>query len=187
MDAANIPTLETERLRLRRFMPDDLEAYHAAIAADADVMRYLPGGIPRPIEQTRETIRQFERCWQARGYGGFAVIHKAADQIIGQAGLWPAPMSDGSAPEVEVFYALAKAYWGQGLASEAARAVIADGFTRMGLARIVAVAYPANEASQRVLTKIGMQAEGLCDRYYSTEMACFSLSLADWTAAEHED
>ena len=122
MDAANIPTLETERLRLRRFMPDDLEAYHAAIAADADVMRYLPGGIPRPIEQTRETIRQFERCWQARGYGGFAVIHKAADQIIGQAGLWPAPMSDGSAPEVEVFYALAKAYWGQGLASEAARA-----------------------------------------------------------------
>jgi RimJ/RimL family protein N-acetyltransferase len=176
----SIPTLETERLILRGAQPDDLEPYHAAIAADPDVMRYLPGGVPRPIERTRQTLEAFAQCWQERGFGGFVVVHKASGDVIGQAGLWPIPMSDGSEPEVEVFYALAKAYWGQGLASEAAHAVISDGFSRVGLARIVGVAYPENEASQRVMSKVGMQSDGLCSRYYNTEMACFSLSREAW-------
>lgn len=184
MDIDRIPTLKTPRLTLRAFSADDLTAYYEAVTSDADVMRYLPGGVPRTLDRTRETLKSFIDGWRTRDYSGFAVIDTVTGALIGQAGLWPVTPADGEGVHVEVFYALAKAAWGQGLAAEAARAVVADGFERVGLPEIIAVAYPANTASQRVMAKIGMQSQGLSSRYYNTEMALYSIRREVWQAAK---
>jgi RimJ/RimL family protein N-acetyltransferase len=184
MTSSPAPTLDTERLLLRGFTLDDAPAFHAGVTADPDVMRFLPGGVPRSLDRTVEMIATFDNGWRERRTSGLAVVYKANGQVIGQVGLWPVTPSDGGPQDVEVFYALAKAYWGQGLAAEAARAMIAYGFEQAGLNRIVAVAYPENTASQRVMQKLGMRDEGLSSRYYNTEMALFSLSRDAWQAAQ---
>ena len=181
MTSADIPTLETERLRLRAFQPDDAESYHAAVYSDADVTRYLPGGVPRPIERTYQVIDAFRESWQKNGIGGLAVVLKDTGQLIGHCGLIPIGVSSIPYPEVEVFYAIGKAWWGQGYVTEAARAVIEDGFGRAGLTRIVAVAVPENTASRRVMEKLGMIYVGLTDRYYNAELAYYALGRDNWT------
>jgi len=180
MSTPAIPVLETARLRLRAFQPGDADAYHAAVYGDVDVTKYLPGGAPRPIERTYPLIDAFNASWDKNGIGGLAVIVKADGQLIGHCGLIPMSASSLPDPEVEVFYAIGKAYWGQGLVTEAARAVIDDGFTRAGLERIVAVAVPANTASRRVMEKLGMRYEGMTSRYYNAELAYYALSRDDW-------
>jgi [ribosomal protein S5]-alanine N-acetyltransferase len=82
--------------------------------------------------------------------------------------------------EVEVLYALGKAYWGKGYAAEAGRASVQFGFEKGGLTRIYAVAYPENTASQRVMQKIRMVAQGLTSRYFGIEMACYSISREEF-------
>lgn len=176
------PTIETERLILRLLTPDDLETYHAAVAGDPDVMRYLPGGVPRPIERTAQSIAGFAQAWQDIGVSGLGVVVKADNRVIGQCGLWRLP--DGET--VEVFYAIGKAYWGQGLVTEAARAMLAYGFTEARLDRIIALAWPDNTASQRVMQKLGMKHEGTTTQFYDDELVLYALDRADWEAAKAE-
>lgn len=183
MTSPAIPVLETPRLRLRPFRPDDLDAYHTAVYSDADVTRFLPGGAPRPIDRTRDLIAAFNANWAAHGIGGLAVILKDGERLIGHCGLIQVGISSLPDPEAEVFYAIGKEHWGQGLVPEAARAVIEDGFTRAGLDRIIALAVPANSASRRVMEKLGMAYEGLTSRYYNAELACYGLSRDAWRAA----
>jgi ribosomal-protein-alanine N-acetyltransferase len=173
------PTIETERLILRLLTPDDLETYHAAVAGDPDVMRYLPGGVPRPIERTAQSITAFALTWQDIGISGLGVVLKAENRVIGQCGLWRLP--DGET--VEIFYAIGKAYWGQGLVTEAARAMLAYGFNDAGLEQIIALAWPDNKASQRVMQKLGMTHRGTTDRFYNDTLVLYTLDRADWQAA----
>ena len=187
MSSPVIPVLETDRLLLRAFEPEDAEAYHAAIYSDAEVTRYLPGGAPRPIERSRLLMGAFNASWQKNGVGGLAVVLEASGQVIGHCGLIPIGVSSEPDPETEVFYAIGKAYWGQGLVTEAARAVLADGFTRAGLERVVAVAAPANGASRRVMEKLGMTYQGLTQRYYDAELAYYALNRDDWQTANPSD
>jgi ribosomal-protein-alanine N-acetyltransferase len=182
MSHHTIPTIETERLLLRALTPEDAEDYHAAVAADPDVMKYLPGGVPRPFERTLQSIAFFEQTWRDAGLSGLGVVVKAENRLIGQCGLIRIPGSPDDAPEVEVFYAIAKAYWGQGIVTEAARAMLAYGFTQAGLERIIAVAAPQNTASRRVMEKLGMQFEGITSQYYNADLAYYSLTRADWQA-----
>jgi RimJ/RimL family protein N-acetyltransferase len=150
-------TVTTARLCLRRLQPRDLNAYYQRIYADPDVMRTLPA--QRPISRaefdTRIPTFMIDH-WTQHGFGPWAVVHKADQQCIGHCGLryWP-----GSS-EVEVFYALAKAYWGQGLATEGARASLRYGFAQLKLDRIIAAVMVNNIASRRVLEHIGMRYEG---------------------------
>jgi RimJ/RimL family protein N-acetyltransferase len=109
--------LETERLRLRRLEPDDLDAYHAAVNGDADVMKYLPGGVARLTERTAQLISIFNEQWENNGFGAFAVILAAENRLIGHCGLTyipNIPNSGDASSEVELFYALGKSWWGQG-------------------------------------------------------------------------
>jgi RimJ/RimL family protein N-acetyltransferase len=168
--------IETERLRLRGFQPGDLEAYQATIYGDADVMRYLPGGQPRPVERTRDVLNFFIEHEQQQGFTVWAVVDKATDGFLGHCGL----IYLDNEREVEIAYAFGKAYWGQGFAPEAARACLRYGFEAAGLPHILALAYPANLASQRVMQKIGMQYQGTTDRYYNTELVLYYLSHDAW-------
>ena len=173
-------TLETERLLLRPLGLDDLE-WLVSLRGDADVMRYIgnEGAVPR--EKTIERLGRYLRCWEDHGLGMFGIRFRGAADAVGWAGLQPLEEPG----EMEVGYAFGKSAWGLGLATEAARAVVAWGFGERKLERIVAVASPANEASRRVMDKLGMSYEGIKTRYgadcayYALTPAAFALAQSD--------
>jgi ribosomal-protein-alanine N-acetyltransferase len=150
-------TVETERLYLRRFEDTDRDAYYQGIYADPDVMRTLPAGKPMAREDFDSRVtRLMVDHWRTHGFGPWVVVHKADQTLIGHCGLkyWP------DSPDVEVLYALAKPYWGKGLATEGARASLRYGFEERRLDHIIAAAFVDNMASRRVLEKIGMTYTG---------------------------
>src|SRR5215210_1333765 len=129
-----MPEIETSRLRLRMFTPDDLNAL-SLITGDAEVMKYLGTSGARSRDQTENTIDAILRHWEEHGFGIWALDHRADRRLIGWCGLQRLQKT----PEVEVAYLLARAYWNQGLATEAAQASIDYGINELGLDRIVAI------------------------------------------------
>lgn len=148
--------LETERLRLRHLVMDDLEALYA-LYRDPQVRQYFPEGT-LTLQETREELE-----WFLHGHprqpelGLWATVLKAPGKFVGRCGLLPWTI-DGQS-EVEVAYLIDKAYWGRGLGTEAARAVRDYGFEQLGLARLICLIDQANLASIRVAEKIGMAFE----------------------------
>lgn len=167
--------VDTARLRLRPFTLDDIDAYHRAIFSDPDVMRYLPGGKPLPVERVRLMINRVRAHWAEHGYGLWAVELRGEGILIGHCGLQNLP----DAPEVELAYGIARPYWGRGLVTEAARASVRFGFEHAQLDHIIAVAVPEHAASRRVMEKIGMVYDGT-GTYYGTELVRYVLRRADY-------
>jgi ribosomal-protein-alanine N-acetyltransferase len=164
-----VPRLRTERLVLRAFDDEDAAPYHA-LFNDPEVTRYLPmQGEPVSMERIERAIARGREHWTARGYGIWAVEDRSTGTLIGQCGL----QRLDDVRETEVLYALSRASWGRGLATEAAGAAVRFGFDAVGLRRIVAYVVAANTASAGVVRKLGMELEaeavdifGLrCDRY----------------------
>jgi RimJ/RimL family protein N-acetyltransferase len=171
-------TVETARLYLRRLQTTDLDEYHQRIYADPHVMRTLPP--LSPISRAEFNIRVptfMVEHWAVHGFGPWAVIHKPDNQFIGHCGLryWP-----GSS-DVEVLYALARQYWGNGLATEGARASLRYGFEHLKLERIMAAALVNNDASRRVLEKIGLRYEKTF-QFHGLAVAGYSLCRTDYWA-----
>ena len=174
-------TLETERLRLRPLRRDDVDAYYEGISRDPDVMRYLPGGIPRQRSDAEWVVNYFIRHAELHSFGVWGVEERESGRLIGHAGLEYIPGAD----DVEIAYTLAKAYWGKGYATEAAHASITYGFESLNLPEIYALAFPENTASQNVMHKIGMVDQGISDKYYGLELACYRLTRAEYFANIH--
>lgn len=148
--------LETRRLIMRRLLPDDLDDLFA-LYRDPEIRRYFPEGT-LTYEETKEELEWFLDGHPAHPeLGLWATIHKETDQFIGRCGLLPWTIEQR--PEVEVAYLLAKAYWGQGLGTEAAQALVTYGFEQLGLSRLICLIDPENQASIKVATKIGMALE----------------------------
>lgn len=144
-----MPEIDTLRLRLRMFRPDDQEAL-ARIICDPQVMKYYGPGLPVSPGEVESILRGMLRAWKQPGFGRWAVMHKGGRELIGVCGFrWLE-----QAPELS--YALAKANWGMGLATEAAAACLKYGFEELQFTDVVAVVRRENMASQRVLEKIGM-------------------------------
>ena len=162
------PTLpvDTDRLRLRSLEPDDAERLFE-IYGDAETMRHV-GRTGRPMvdlaaaERAVETLRGNEA---AHGFSLWALDERAGNPLVGVAGL---AMVEGVGPEVEAAYILRRDRWGRGYATEALRAVLEIGHGHLGLDRIVALAYPENDPSRRVMEKAGMQPDGTIEAYGRT-------------------
>jgi ribosomal-protein-alanine N-acetyltransferase len=168
--------LDTARLHLRPLEPGDLDDYYRRIFADPEVMRGLPSGKPVPRESFDGRIRQVMLGpWEEHGFGPWIVVHRADGRVIGHCGLRHWDELSG----VEVFYALARSYWGAGLATEGARASLRFGFEHLGLERIVAAAKADNLASRRVLEKIGMTFERT-DQVLGIEGARYAITRAEF-------
>ena len=150
MDA---PTLTTARLRLRPAGSTDTDALHA-LWTDPKVRRWLWDDDVIPRATVEAVIADGAASFAAHGYGHWLVVDDT-DGVVGFCGL--RRVVDGG--EVELLYALAPAFWGKGYATEAARAVLAHGFDRVGLGRIVAQTDVPNAASVRVLERLGMTRE----------------------------
>jgi ribosomal-protein-alanine N-acetyltransferase len=172
------PTLETRRLRLRPLAPPD-EADLVALDSDPEVMRYVgsPAGVKSPAE-TRERARLRIRETQQGDYEPLAFwrIEGRDDGAFHGVGAL-IRMPDGD--EVEVAYRLARSAWGQGIATEAAGALVAHALGPLGLPRVVAVTYPANQASQRVLDKLGFERRGIRE-YKGVEATYHVLTASGW-------
>jgi ribosomal-protein-alanine N-acetyltransferase len=154
MSESNV--IETERLALRHLTMDDLDAL-ALIYRDPEVRKYFPEGT-LTYEQTREELEWIIDVYYGQhGFGLWATTYKQTNEFIGRCGLLPWTIDGRS--EVEVAYLLAKAYWGRGLGTEAARAILAYGFKQLHLSRLICLIDPANEASINVAVKIGMRLE----------------------------
>jgi ribosomal-protein-alanine N-acetyltransferase len=157
-----VTTLDTERLRLRPFMLDDLDA-HARLYADPDITRWLSDGPwPGPLarERSERAVRRFVAHWDDHGYGVWAVEDRAAGVFLGQCGLNTLDNDD-----VEILWALEQRTWGNGFATEAARAALAYAFDVVGLDRVVALARPENGPSRRIMDKLGMRWEKDVDAF----------------------
>ena len=142
----------TDRLTIRRLDARDVAALHA-VYGDAEAMRWVGDGQPLALERCQEWVRVTERNYAARGYGMFTVLARDSDDVVGFCGL----VHPGGQDDAEIKYALNRAYWGQGYATEVAAAMLRYGGSVHGLARIIATAAPENVASHRVLAKAGME------------------------------
>ncbi len=148
--------LETSRLILRHPVLDDLDSLFA-LYCDPDVSKYIPDA-PRNYEETREELE-----WHMNGHpkrpelGLWATIHKETGKFIGRCGLLPWTIDRQN--EVEVAYLISKAYWGQGLGTEAAQAILDYGFEKLNLPRLICLIDKENLASIKVAEKIGMTFE----------------------------
>jgi RimJ/RimL family protein N-acetyltransferase len=148
--------LETPRLILRRQVPEDLDDLWA-LYSDPEVTRFIPDA-PRTREEAQAELEwHMHGQPQDRRLGLWATVLKENGRFIGRCGLLPWTIEGRN--EVEVAYALARGQWGKGLATEAARAILAYGFEQLGLPRLVSLIDPENSASQRVAEKTGMRLE----------------------------
>ncbi|MEQ8764202.1 MAG: GNAT family N-acetyltransferase [Planctomycetota bacterium] len=150
------PTLMTSRLRLRPFRSEDAPEVQR-LAGDrrvADGTLHVPH--PYPDGEAERWIATLEPAFDAKVLAQFAIVDLESDELRGSIGL----QLNFDHDTAELGYWIGPDYWGQGLATEAGRAVVAWGFEELGCNRISAHHFSENIASGRVLLKIGMQHEG---------------------------
>jgi RimJ/RimL family protein N-acetyltransferase len=143
---------ETSRLFARQITSADVDAL-LAVYGDAEAMQWVGHGQALDRAQCEQWVTVTHRNYTTRGYGMVALVERQSGAVIGFCGL---VHPDGQ-PEAEIKYALRREFWGQGLATEAAAALLTYGATVLGLDCIIATVAPANTASQRVLIKAGMR------------------------------
>lgn len=161
--------LETPRLLLRHLEPGDLHALFA-LYGDPTIRRYFPDGT-RTLAETQDELN-----WFLNGHprhpelGLWATIEKSSGAFLGRCGLLPWDIAGRQ--EVELAFLIDKARWREGLATEAARAIVEHARTALGLQRLICLITPGNAGSVGVARKVGMSFErehedefGLCHIY----------------------
>src|SRR6516165_1536576 len=151
--ARTIPTLTTERLVLRPFVRSDL-ADLAALHAEPSFWWYPLRG-PMSDEDTAGFLDRVIGRYETDGFGVEALVERASGRLIGWAGLAVPHFLPEILPAVEVGWRLSEPYRGRGLATEAGAAAVDWGFRHAGLDRIVSIYEPENEASGRVMERLG--------------------------------
>ncbi len=146
-----IPELLTERLKLRGFTLGDVEAMHTLLN-EKDVLRYFPAHDLLTQEKVEKMVARWLLHWREHGYGLWAVERRMDQVLIGRCGLQYLAETD----EVEIDFIIGRSYWGMGFATEAGKASLHYGFEGLKLNQIVGISHVDNLASQRVLTKLGM-------------------------------
>lgn len=144
-------TIETERLMLRPLRDADLDAM-CRLLGDAGALALW--GEPLDRAGASQWIERNKARYAIHGFGRCAVVLRATGELIGDCGL--APTTVEGASEVELGWIVAKAHWGEGIATEAGRAWRDHAFSRLGLDRIVSMISEENIASRRVAEKLGM-------------------------------
>jgi RimJ/RimL family protein N-acetyltransferase len=170
-------TLQTERLLLRQFREDDLDAY-AAICADPEVMRYLGDGRPLARAEAWRQMAMILGHWQLRGFGLWAVQERATGALIGRMGFF---QPEGW-PGFELGWMLRRASWGRGYATEGAGRALAHAFTEMGRERLISLIRPDNRPSIRVAERLGERLERRTE-LFGHEALVYSIERAAWRPA----
>jgi ribosomal-protein-alanine N-acetyltransferase len=146
------PELETPRLLLRRWRPEDREPF-AALNADPEVMEHFPAPLRRG--ESDALAARIEAGFERRGFGLWAVEVRESAEFIGFVGLDVPQFEAPFMPAIEVGWRLARPAWGHGYATEAARAALAFGFERLELDEVVAMTAVGNSRSRAVMERLG--------------------------------
>ena len=171
------PTLQTSRLLLRRFCPDDLDLF-AEFFQNESFIRFSTGNFPR--ERVAELIDKIIGWDRDHLPSQFVVIVRETDTPIGYCGFFHQMVDEK--PEIEIGYRLHPDFWGKGFATEAARAVRDHGFTEWKFDRLISLIHPDNAASRRVAEKNGMTLEKETEfRGFTTQV--FVISRGQWLTA----
>ncbi len=151
--------IETPRLVLRRWRPDDVGGL-AEIYADPTIVGWLG---PLTRDDAAITVERYEHHWDVHGFGRFAVEDYRTGTFVGRVGIMRQPDWAETREQDEVGWVIRADRWGEGLATEAAAASIADAFDRVGLERVLSWTLPDNLASRRVMEKCGLAYGGATD------------------------
>jgi len=165
------PWLETLRIEMRAFHPDDFDDLFA-LDSDPRVMKYFTGGKPAPranVEAAMRRILRYPALFPDLGF--WYATRRDTGEFIGFFCFKYA----GRSPDIEVGYRLMYRAWGQGFATEGATALVRFGFDDLGLSRIIGVTHKDNVASQRVLMKAGLRDRGW-GRYYDQRLRLFAVT-----------
>jgi RimJ/RimL family protein N-acetyltransferase len=167
MDLSRVPTLETERLWMRLFRESDFEDY-AAMHADPEVMRFRDG--PWDRARSWRHLAFLLGHWQLGRPGMWALEHKETGAFVGMAGF----AEPEGWPGFELAGALARPWWGQGYATEAARTALSYAFNVWRKDRVISLVAPENHASIRVVERLGERLHGRI-LHLGREMLCYGI------------
>ncbi|MEO5952865.1 MAG: GNAT family N-acetyltransferase [Chloroflexia bacterium] len=176
------PTLETERLILRRMRMEDMEDIFE-YASDPEVTRYVVFETHQTLDDTKVFLERVLSRGLESGVLTFAVELKETRRVIGNCSIWEV---DDRSKRAEVGYAINSAYRGKGYAPEALRAVIDLGFGVLRLNRIAGLAMLDNPASVRVMEKAGMRYEGTLREYMMIKGRFYDLQVCAVVRQEWE-
>jgi ribosomal-protein-alanine N-acetyltransferase len=146
-----MPILQTQRLSLREFVPEDIDAL-AAVLSDPETMRYYPAPFDRA--GVADWIQRNRIRYANDGHGLWAMILNSSGELIGDCGL--VRQSVDGVDEIEIAYHVRRDLWRQGYATEAARACRDHGFSTLTVDELISLIRPENLASRRVAEKNGM-------------------------------
>jgi RimJ/RimL family protein N-acetyltransferase len=171
-----VPVLYTDRLTLRAWCDTDRAPY-AALNADPVVMEHFPSTLT--ADQSSEMVDRMQASWSERGYGLWAVEVTESADFIGFVGLSAPSWTEHFTPCVEVGWRLARAAWGHGYATEAARDAISWGFASIdgSLGEIVSFTSAGNVRSRAVMERLGMRRDPNDDFDHPL--------LPDWAGRRH--
>ncbi len=151
------PVLETERLYLKKISPENAADMYE-YSCDPDVVKYLTWSCHSSEKETERYIKLLQKKYTQGVFNDWGLILKDGGKFIGTCGFTSFDLEKNTA---EIGYVLAKPFWGMGLAAEAAARVMEFGFDSFGLSGFCAKCMEGNDASMRVMQKLGMSFEGI--------------------------
>jgi ribosomal-protein-alanine N-acetyltransferase len=166
---------DTPRLFIRSLSLDDVPAL-TAILADPEVMKYSVRGV-YDAPAARRFVEWCLAGYETHGMGPWALVEKSTSALIGFCGVGPERV--GEVEELNLGYRLARAHWGRGLATEAARAALDHVFGDMACESVVAIIDPEHAASLRVIEKAGFRKfENIT--FHGRAVRLYRLALGEW-------
>ena len=169
--------IETDRLRIRELEESDVDGAHR-VYGDPEVMRYVGAdGEARTREESAAGVARMIEGQRRNGFSLWRVELRETGEMIGVCGVVHV---DGTGPDVELVYEFQQSAWGRGYATEAARACLDAALGPLGLKRVIALAYPDNAQSIRIMQKLGMRDTGTVEAY-GQQLVCYA-ALAEPTA-----
>ena len=169
---------ETERLIVRTLVLGDVPAL-TTILSDPEVMKYSIRGVCDEAA-TRKFVEWCLGCYASHGMGPWALIDKKDSTLIGFCGVGPEKVA--GVEEINLGYRLARDYWNQGLASEAARAVLNYAFGKRRLQSVVVIIEPEHLASLRVAEKVGFFSFDVLE-FHGRPVRLYRLAADQWNVA----
>lgn len=166
--------LETERLFMRKFTPEDLPTL-IELRSPPEVHKYLGGSRMQNAEALEKRMQFYIDCHEKYGFGHCLMFWKETGEAIGWSGLQP--LEDTG--EIEVGYGMKQEFWRRGIGYECALAWLKFGFEKANLKRIVAIAFPENTGSWRIMQKLGMKYEKN-EEHYGFECVFYAMSKEEY-------